>query len=755
MPHTARPRAYPTPYARLVLALSVLLSLLLPTAPAWAAPGEEAGDCEAVALGTYRGVFTETDKADCLVLPLPAGARLAVRQPYDRPAPRPETVVVDAAGTQLCDWRTLSSGTCLLTGAGPFRAQVTPGTDEGTGAYALALHRTDEQDCPAIPAGDFTSTSPAALFATGSGVFTHCFDIPADERPRVEQMQLRGLSGGLGAQFSVIRPDGTTACSAGGQQLPSATTCNLAAGVRHMVLVIGSDAAATYSLVRRDVTEAAKGCTATAPTAVGGPSKGGTLAAAGLYKCRQVTASDAADVLHINVRDPLGTANMFVFGADGTPLRCPRNASCAVSGFTRYQVLVYVPYWLKAAETYRFDAQRIATAAGPAAECRSVANVNYGYGPMTGSLDEEHTSVCLALPTSYNAHFDVPVSDTAGAAETGVPALYGPDLGYGCTLSTGTGGAEYRCSVDSPYSDKAVPSLFVLGLPEKAAKTSYRAELVCTSICGVEQLRLDSAAPATGITGTKVTVTVKGNSLHMDHQLRITRPDKEIVATNVYVSEDRRTLTAVLDLKGAATGSWGMRFASFSAGYFTVTSSPLENTTAPAITGTARVGAKLTASHGVWTPVPDSYTYQWKADGVAIDGATGSSLVVPASALGKKVTVTVRAHSAKYGSRSATSAATAAVGKGVAPKATTAPSVGGTAKVGRTLTAARGTWTPVPTSYRYQWYADGTAIDGATGTTLVLRSAQRGKRITVRVTALRTGHHSGTAVSAPTAVVAS
>ncbi|MEE1805159.1 hypothetical protein, partial [Streptomyces sp. BE133] len=44
------------------------------------------------------------------------------------------------------------------------------------------------------------------------------------------------------------------------------------------------------------------------------------------------------------------------------------------------------------------------------------------------------------------------------------------------------------------------------------------------------------------------------------------------------------------------------------------------------------------------------------------------------------------------------------IATGSAPKATTQPTISGTAKVGRTLTAAHGTWTPAPTSYAYQWY---------------------------------------------------
>ncbi|MFF3602861.1 hypothetical protein [Streptomyces sp. NPDC002463] len=91
----------------------------------------------------------------------------------------------------------------------------------------------------------------------------------------------------------------------------------------------------------------------------------------------------------------------------------------------------------------------------------------------------------------------------------------------------------------------------------------------------------------------------------------------------------------------------------------------------------------------------------------------------------------------------------------VAPlQATAAPAVSGTAVVAGKVTAQVGTWTPAPTSFAYQWYANGRAVSGETKTTFVLTKAQRGLRITVRVTAYRTGHTAGVAWSRSTVAVA-
>jgi len=65
--------------------------------------------------------------------------------------------------------------------------------------------------------------------------------------------------------------------------------------------------------------------------------------------------------------------------------------------------------------------------------------------------------------------------------------------------------------------------------------------------------------------------------------------------------------------------------------------------------------------------------------------------------------------------------------------------VTGTAKVGKTLKVAKGSWTS-GTSFRYQWYAGGKAINGATKGTLKLAKAQKGKAVKVTVTGSKAGY---------------
>ncbi|WP_145500526.1 hypothetical protein [Streptomyces sp. CFMR 7] len=713
-----------------------------------------AAGCEPATPGLYRSALTAAGEIDCLSLALPEGARLAALKPLGGPEPRPELSLFDATGEYGCgSGGSLSSGTCELTGPSPYRLQVsTRDIAPPTGPYAVALHRTDAMSgCPVLPAGDFTEQSASARITTGDGVFSHCLTIPADAHSAAENIQLRAEPGTWRtAEFTVLDKDGRTVCS-GYPALNSWSTCAMAPGVEHTVLVTGHDAAASYTLTRRDITATAKGCAPNPATAVGGPSSAGTMAAPGDLRCRQVTTADAKDVVHLDVRDALGTANVVAHGADGAPL-CNGNEACAVTGSTSYQVLVTVRTGLKAAPDYRFDAVRIATAAGPAEGCVRVPSVSYGFGPYTGALDETRTTFCAVLPTANSDRFAMRIADTTGAQTTAVPALYDASLGNGCVRYIPDG---YRCHVNEPTSKEVSPSTLVLSLPETAPKTSYTMQGFCHGIrCGVDRVSVSGVSPATGTTGGKVTVKVTGTALHEKDvvSLRLRESTAPIESTTTAVSADRKTLTAVLDLSGAEVGTWGLSVVThngyeYQRGSFTVTNAPLKSTALAVIGGPAKVGAKLTAGTGSWTPKPTSYGYQWKADGKAIAGATGTTYTVPATLLGKKITVTVTARRTATPDGQSTSAPVT-VAKGDAPKASAKPVVSGKTKVGVKLTAGKGTWSPKPTSYGYQWKADGKAIAGATGTTYTVPAKLLGKKITVTVTAGLTGHHSGSATSA-------
>ena len=83
--------------------------------------------------------------------------------------------------------------------------------------------------------------------------------------------------------------------------------------------------------------------------------------------------------------------------------------------------------------------------------------------------------------------------------------------------------------------------------------------------------------------------------------------------------------------------------------------------TSPVVSGAATACGKLTASVGTWSRGNLAFHYQWRADGVAIEGATHSSYTTPATSVGAAISVTVTAVGAGYADGVATSAPTAAI----------------------------------------------------------------------------------------------
>ncbi len=79
--------------------------------------------------------------------------------------------------------------------------------------------------------------------------------------------------------------------------------------------------------------------------------------------------------------------------------------------------------------------------------------------------------------------------------------------------------------------------------------------------------------------------------------------------------------------------------------------------------------------------------------------------------------------------------------------------VAGHAKVGLLLTATTGTWKPGSVSFAYQWKLNTHAVGGATGRTFAVTSADLGKRLTVTVTASKTGYVARITTSKRTKVV--
>lgn len=168
---------------------------------------------------------------------------------------------------------------------------------------------------------------------------------------------------------------------------------------------------------------------------------------------------------------------------------------------------------------------------------------------------------------------------------------------------------------------------------------------------------------------------------------------------------------------------------------------PAASSPATLTTGTARVGRTMKVSGPTWIDSATTTSYQWRRSGVAISGATNASYTPVPADVGKVISVVVTGTAATGPQPSPYVLSGGTVQRGVI----TAPSkvvASGTPYVGRRLTAARGTWSPSGITFRYQWLRDGRAISGATASTYVIRRTDKGHRIAVRITGIKTGYTS-------------
>ena len=154
----------------------------------------------------------------------------------------------------------------------------------------------------------------------------------------------------------------------------------------------------------------------------------------------------------------------------------------------------------------------------------------------------------------------------------------------------------------------------------------------------------------------------------------------------------------------------------------------------PTVTGTVQVGSTLQGHAGTWGSLLStvSSTWQWRADGTDIPGATSLTYSVQPGDVGKTLSLAEHLTATGYQATTIVSDETGAVPAPVITPAPT-PTVSGTPSVGAPLHVTTGTWMSGVT-LSYQWSVDGSPVSGAIGTTYTPAPADLGKPVHVAVT---------------------
>lgn len=187
---------------------------------------------------------------------------------------------------------------------------------------------------------------------------------------------------------------------------------------------------------------------------------------------------------------------------------------------------------------------------------------------------------------------------------------------------------------------------------------------------------------------------------------------------------------------------------------------PFQMTAAPTVGGTTQVGSTLTATGGSWVPTPATTEFYWFS-GEDYTGVSGPTYVLTAADLGKTFSVLVQVYGpddqydfANTGTIGPITAVPVASPAPVvtAPVVTPVPApvpapvvsfskkidVAGALKVGSTLKLKnfKALVSRAAVSYKIQWYAGSKKIKKATKSKLKVTKTLKGKKISVKVTAI-------------------
>jgi hypothetical protein len=191
----------------------------------------------------------------------------------------------------------------------------------------------------------------------------------------------------------------------------------------------------------------------------------------------------------------------------------------------------------------------------------------------------------------------------------------------------------------------------------------------------------------------------------------------------------------------------------------------------PTAIGAPQTLSVMHATAGSFAPTPSSITYAWlrcdtsgancvsnggtTADYTPVGADVGKTLRVDATPVnGSTSGTTVRSEASPLVTAAGTAPSL------LAPIISNTPTIGGTTTVGQTLTSTTGTWVQLLGSVLYQWQrctatgASCVAISGATAATYVPVAADRGLRLSLRVTVNVLNLAQTTAVTDTTAIIA-
>lgn len=159
----------------------------------------------------------------------------------------------------------------------------------------------------------------------------------------------------------------------------------------------------------------------------------------------------------------------------------------------------------------------------------------------------------------------------------------------------------------------------------------------------------------------------------------------------------------------------------------------------PKVSGTSKVGSKLTAKAATPAPSAQSTKYQWLRSGQKIKGATAKTYALKPADLNQRISVSVTYAKANYTTKTVTSTATGKIAAAKL-KVLKKPVITGKKSTGKTLKATAGSYNTKNVKISYQWTRSGKIIPKATKPNYKVVKADARKTLGVWVTASKPGY---------------
>lgn len=178
--------------------------------------------------------------------------------------------------------------------------------------------------------------------------------------------------------------------------------------------------------------------------------------------------------------------------------------------------------------------------------------------------------------------------------------------------------------------------------------------------------------------------------------------------------------------------------------------SPVTKIYTPYFVNTPKVGWRMEARPGTWGPADVTLSYEWLADGKRV--GTGTSYVPSVAQLGTKITLRATASAPGHAPATRSWSKPGTVVKG-SFWFSRSLRLTGSPTVGRSLAPREFTALPETSDVTYRWLRDGVRIKGAKGSVYQMKDADRGHRISLRISYALKGYQTAHRTSDETETV--